>query len=399
LARRAIIIVLDSVGIGEMPDSKEFGDFGCNTLVNLANVFDEGLRLPHLEALGLGNIASIRGVAPRPDAVAAWGKCAEKSPAKDTTIGHWEIAGLVSQRPFPTYPDGFPREIIKQFEDAIGIETIGNCVASGTEIIQRLGDIHVRTRRPIVYTSADSVFQIATHEEVYRPERLYDMCRQARRILDGPHKVGRVIARPFNGLAGAYERTANRKDFSVEPPDPTLLDILKEAGFQTIGVGKIGDIFDHRGLTVELPSHGNDECVQTTLQQIREAVDGLIFTNLVDTDMLYGHRNDSIGYRRALETFDAQLPLIIEAMHESDLLIITADHGCDPTTPGTDHTREYVPLLVHSKMMLGPCDLGTRSSFADTADTIAEYFSLPPIPSGQSYLADMLIRTEQIGPK
>ena len=399
MARRAIIIVLDSVGIGEMPDSGQFGDFGCNTLVNLANVFDDGLRLPNMANLGLGNITPIRGVPQRPQATASWGKCAEKSPAKDTTIGHWEIAGLVSETPFPTYPNGFPPDIIKKFEDAIGIETIGNCVASGTEIIQRLGDIHVRTRRPIVYTSADSVFQIATHEEVYRPERLYEMCRHARRILDGPHRVGRVIARPFTGLAGAYKRTENRKDFSVAPPGPTLLDMLVDAGYQTIGVGKIGDIFDHRGLTLEIPVHGNQECIDATLAQIREAPDGLIFTNLVDTDMLYGHRNDTIGYRQALETFDMHLPDLIAAMHENDLLVITADHGCDPTTPGTDHTREYVPLLAFSKMMRGPCDLGTRASFADTADMIADFFTLPPTPCGQSYLADMLVRTEQLGPK
>lgn len=386
MAKRAIIIVLDSVGIGELPDAHLFGDEGSNTLGNLSRIFPDGLRLPNMGAMGLGNIAPLRGVMADADAKGGWGKCIEQSMAKDTTLGHWEIAGIISPTPFPTFPDGFPDEVIRAFEEEVGVQTIGNIAASGTEIIQKLGDEHVQTALPIVYTSADSVFQIAAHEEVYPLEQLYEMCATARRLLDGPYRVGRVIARPFTGTSGSYERTRNRKDFSVPPPDRTLLDHVKAAGLQSIGVGKIGDIFDHRGLTAEVHTKNNQEGIQATIAELRSAGSGLIFTNLVDTDMIYGHRNDTIGYRGALEEFDALLPAIIYAMSSEDLLIITADHGCDPTTPSTDHSREYAPLLVHSKKMKRGVDLGTRATFADTAATVAEFLGVMAPASGTSYL-------------
>ncbi len=389
MASRAIIIVLDSVGIGEMPDAAKFGDTGSDTLGNLSRAFPDGLRLPNLGALGLGNIADLRGVPATPRPLAGHGKCAEKSPAKDTTLGHWEIAGVISKKAFPTYPNGFPREVLDPFESAIGRETLGNIPASGTEIIQRLGDEHVRTGKPIVYTSGDSVFQIAAHEEVVPLEQLYEMCRAARRILDGPHRVGRVIARPFVGASGRYERTRNRHDFSVPPPGPTLLDLAKGAGLASIGVGKIGDIFDHRGLTAEIPTKTNDDGVLATLIQINEAPAGLIFTNLVDTDMIYGHRNDTVGYRAALEAFDAHVPRILQALRPDDLLLITADHGCDPTTPSTDHSREYVPILAYSKKLASGCNLGIRTTFADVAATACDLLGLNALDTGRSFLREL----------
>ncbi|AXA35310.1 Phosphopentomutase [Candidatus Sumerlaea chitinivorans] len=390
MPRRAVIIVLDSVGIGELPDAHLFGDEGSNTLGNLSRAFPDGLRLPNMAKLGLGNIAELRGVPPDPQAIGGWGKCAEKSMAKDTTLGHWEIAGIISEKPFPTYPNGFPPEIIQEFERRIGRGTLGNIPASGTEIIQKLGDEHVRTGKPIVYTSADSVFQIAAHEEVIPLEELYEMCRIARELLDGPHRVGRVIARPFIGTSGNYTRTRNRRDFSVPPPRPTILDRLKENGYAVIGVGKIGDIFAHTGLTHEIHTGANEKGILATLVQLNEAPDGLIFTNLVDTDMIYGHRNDTVGYRASLEEFDSYLPKILSALQPEDLLIITADHGCDPTTPSTDHSREYVPLLVYSKAMPHGVNLGTRETFADTAATIAEFFNIAWDGPGTSYLRQVL---------
>ena len=392
MAKRAIIIVLDSVGVGEMPDAASFGDEGSNTLGNLSRVFDDGLRLPNMGALGLGNIIDVRGVAPQPRPAGGFGKCAEKSPAKDTTLGHWEIAGVISTRAFPTYPDGFPRAVLDRFEEAIGRRALDNGPASGTEIIQRLGDEHVATGFPIVYTSGDSVFQIAAHEGVAPPEQLYEWCRAARAILDGEHRVGRVIARPFIGTSGAYTRTRNRKDFSVEAPGPTLLDLVKGAGLESIGVGKIGDIFAHRGLTREVHTTSNEDGILATLLQINEAPDGLIFTNLVDTDMLYGHRNDTVGYRRALEEFDVMLPKIMQAMHPADLLVMTADHGCDPTTPSTDHSREYTPLLVWGKGLEAGVNLGTRHTFADIAATVARFLETPMPEEGRCFLNELFWR-------
>jgi phosphopentomutase len=391
-ARRAIIIVLDSVGIGELPDAHLFGDEGSNTLVNLANKFPEGLRLPNLGRLGLGNITTIRGVPADDTAIGGWGKCAERSPAKDTTLGHWEIAGVVSTQAFPLYPEGFPPEVMEPFEAAIGSGTLGNRPASGTQILEELGDEHVRTGKPIVYTSGDSVFQIAAHEEAYGLERLYEICEIARRMLQGKHRVGRVIARPFIGPSGAYERTRNRRDYSVPPPEPTILDLVKDAGMESIGVGKIGDIFDHTGLTREVHGKGNEPCILATIDEMRSAGSGLIFTNLVDTDMMYGHRNDSPGYRAALEHIDSFVPKILNALRAGDLLIFTADHGCDPTTPSTDHSREYVPLLVYSRAMRGGVDLGTRETFADVAMTVAEYLGVNRPKSGTSFLEALGLR-------
>lgn len=396
MAKRAIIIVLDSVGIGELPDANLFGDQGSNTLVNLSRVFPEGLRLPNMGKLGLGNITEIRGVPADPTAIGGWGKCAEQSMAKDTTLGHWEISGVISTKPFPTYPNGFPADLLQRFETAIGIGTIGNIAASGTEIIEKLGDEHVRTRKPIVYTSADSVFQIAAHEEVYPIEKLYEICEIARRLLDGEHRVGRVIARPFIGTSGKYERTRNRKDFSVPPPSDTILDVVKASGRDVVGVGKIGDIFNHRGLTNEIHTKSNEEGILVTLMQLNEAHDGLIFTNLVDTDMIYGHRNDTVGYRGSLEHFDSYVPRIMTGMHAEDLLIITADHGCDPTTPSTDHSREYAPLVVYSKAMPKGVNLGTRATFADTASTIAEFLEIDTAFPGKSYLKELALKAPQL---
>lgn len=390
MAKRAIIIVLDGVGIGELPDAAEFGDQGSNTLVNLSKAFPEGLHLPNMGKLGLGNIAEIRGVPPDPIAKGAWGKCNEASRGKDTTTGHWEIAGVISRIAFPTYPDGFPPEIITAFEEQIGSGTLGNFPASGTEIIKLLGDEHVATGKPIVYTSADSVFQIAAHEEVVPLDQLYSMCGTARVLLDGPHRVGRVIARPFTGRRGNYQRTKNRRDFSVPPPEPTLLDAFLQAELESVGVGKIGDIFNHQGLSNEIHSKSNEEGILATLMQINECSDGLIFTNLVDTDAIYGHRNDTVGFRKALEAFDQLLPKVMQAVHSEDLLIITADHGVDPTTASTDHSREYTPLLVYSKRMTGGVDLGVRATYADIAATVREHFALPSGSAGTPFLATIL---------
>ncbi|MDK2793736.1 MAG: phosphopentomutase [Caldanaerobacter sp.] len=344
MLQRVILIVLDSVGVGELPDAYKFGDEGTNTLGHV--VEKTGIKLPTMEKLGLGNIIPLKTVAPNPNAIGAYGKMAEKSAGKDTTTGHWEIAGLIVEKPFPTYPEGFPKEIIEEFEKRIGRKVLGNKPASGTEIIKELGEEHIKTGYPTVYTSADSVFQIAAHEEVIPLEELYRMCEIAREILKGDHAVGRVIARPFIGSPGNFVRTANRKDFSLKPFGPTVLDMLKEAGYQVYAVGKIEDIFAGQGITDSIHTGNNDEGITATIEAMDAVKKGIIFTNLVDFDMVYGHRNDVNGYAKALKHFDERLPEIMLRLKEEDLLIITADHGCDPTTPGTDHTREYVPLLV-----------------------------------------------------
>jgi phosphopentomutase len=314
---------------------------------------------------------------------------AERSAGKDTTSGHWELMGLILDRPFPVYPDGFPPEIIGAFEQAIGRPVLGNRPASGTEIIAELGEQHLRTGYPIVYTSADSVFQIAAHEEVIPVEDLYRYCLIARRLLAGKHGVGRVIARPFLGRPGAFYRTARRRDFSLPPPRPTLLDRLKEHGHEVVGIGKIEDIFAGRGLTRIYHTEDNQDGVAKTLEALKQSASGLVFTNLVDYDMLYGHRNDPVGYARALEQFDARVPEIISALRPRDFLVITADHGCDPTTPGTDHTREYVPLLALVAGNGEARDLGTRETFADVAATLAEVFGLPAPEAGTSFWGEM----------
>lgn len=390
-AERVILIVLDSVGIGELPDADKYGDRGSNTLVNTAKAIG-GLKVPNLQSLGLGNIADIQGVPPAENPKGAYGKMAEKSQGKDTTTGHWEIGGLVLDTPFPTYPDGFPEEVITAFEKAVGRKTIGNKAASGTEIIKELGEEHVKTGNPIVYTSADSVFQIACHEEIVPIEGLYDMCKKARALLTGKHHVGRVIARPFIGEPGSFQRTPRRHDYSAEPFGKTILDILKEEGYGVYGVGKIWDIFAGHGITESVTSKSNQEGIDKTIEFIKTADMGLIFTNLVEFDMLYGHRNDPKGYGKCLEEFDERLPEIISNMKDNDILIITADHGCDPTTPSTDHSREYIPLLVYGDKIKKGVNLGTKSSFADIAATIADIFNTKKTLKGESFKEEIIIK-------
>lgn len=384
--RRVILIVLDSLGIGEAPDSHLFGDQGCNTLKHTAEAVC-GLNLANLQKLGLGNIIEVPGVPPASQPQAAYGRMQEKSAGKDTTTGHWEMMGLVLERPFPTYPQGFPAELIEEFEKRIGRKTLGNKVASGTVIIEELGREHLETGYPIVYTSADSVFQIAAHEEVIPLEQLYQMCRTARELLVGEHAVGRVIARPFVGEPGSFKRTAHRHDFSLEPPRH-ILDKLLESGCQVIGIGKIQDIYAGRGISQAMPTASNQDGVDKILAALELDFHGLVFANLVDFDMLFGHRNDPKGYAQALEEFDARLPEIMGKMNREDLLVITADHGCDPTSPGTDHTREYVPLLVYGSA-IKPVNLGIRSTFADVGQSAADYLGVTaPDLAGKSFLPE-----------
>jgi len=391
--RRVILIVLDSVGIGALPDAAEYGDRDpiSNTLANTACAVG-GLGLPHLEKIGLGNIWSIKGVPPATQPAGAFGRMAEASKGKDTTTGHWEIAGLCLQKPFPTYPNGFPPEIISAFEQRIGRKVLGNYAASGTVIIQDLGDEHVRTGYPIVYTSADSVFQIAAHKEIIPLEELYEICQVARGLLTGEHNVARVIARPFVGpIDGRYVRTENRRDFSAQPPHPTILDRLAAVGQRVMAVGKIEDIFAHRGVTDVIHSTNNMAGVDATLTFMRAGEPGLIFTNLVDFDMLYGHRNNPRGYADALEAVDARVPELLRELRPGDVLFFTADHGNDPTTTSTDHSREYVPLLAIGPQVRCGLDLGTRQSFADLGATIAEMLGIGAIPVGTSFARELII--------
>ncbi len=386
---RVVLIVLDSVGVGELPDADKFGDKGSNTLGHIAQAVGE-ISLPNLRWLGIGNIIDIKGVPPVKKPWGAYGKMNEVNHEKATTSGHWEIAGLILRKRFPTYPDGFPDEIIKAFSKEIGREILGNKKASGTVIIEEYAAEHIETKKPIVYTSADSVFQIAAHEEVIPIEELYKMCRIARKMLMGKHTVERVIARPFAGEPGYLARTDRRRDFSVFPPEDTLLDRFKEKGYQVIGIGKIGDIFAGQGLTEEIHTKGNMDGVDKLILSMKKKNRGLIFINLVDFDSLYGHRNNPEGYANALEAFDARLPQIVANLREEDLLILTADHGCDPTFPGTDHTREYVPLLVYGQRTKGSVNLGIRKTFADIAQTITEIFSLKPFKIGKSFKKEIL---------
>jgi len=375
MSKRAIIIVMDSAGIGAMDDSYLYGDEGSNTIVNTARAVG-GLRLPNLQALGLGNLADIEGVPAIEGIKGAAGIMLEKSKGKDTTTGHWEMMGIIQDHPFPTYPHGFPEDLIREFERRIGRQTLGNVVASGTEIIKELGVRHMETGFPIVYTSADSVFQIAAHEEVVPLEELYRYCRIAREMLHGEHNVGRVIARPFTGQAGAFVRTSNRHDFSLLPPE-NVIDLISASGQKVAGIGKIYDIFD--GKSIEATQHidNNRDGLEKTIQSIAgEEFEGLLFVNLVDFDQQYGHRNDVQGYARALEEFDSYLPQIMTAMKSEDILFITADHGCDPTTSSTDHSREQVPLLVYGQEVKADVMLPVRSSFADLGQTVAEYLGV-----------------------
>ncbi len=370
---KVVVIVLDGVGVGELPDAHLFQDQGSSTLPNLAEYMG-GLNLPNLEKLGLGNIVPIRGIEPVDNPLASFGKMAERSPGKDTTLGHWELMGLIKRKPFPTYPNGFPPEIIEPFKKAIKRDILGNIPASGTEIIKKLGEEHIRTGYPIVYTSADSVFQIAAHEKIIPPEELYEMCRKARKILRGKHAVGRVIARPFLGESCSFYRTPRRKDFSLLPPRKTVLDFAKEKGLETIAVGKVYDIFGGKGFTKHIPSQTNRETMENTLMVLKDDWDGILLANLVDFDMLYGHRNDPEGFTIALKEFDDFLPLLLERVAENSLFI-TADHGCDPTTPSTDHSREYVPILFYQGGRKATC-LGIRKTFADLSATISQILHL-----------------------
>ncbi|HBQ28281.1 phosphopentomutase [Peptococcaceae bacterium SCADC1_2_3] len=385
--KRVVLVVLDSVGVGALPDAVIYGDEGSHTLANCA-YFVKGLFLPHLACLGLGNIAFISGVPLVFQPAGAYGKMAEKSSGKDTTTGHWEIAGLILDKPFPVYPGGFPPEIIEPFQDLIGRPILGNKAASGTEIIAGLGEKHLQTGYPIVYTSADSVFQIAAHEEIIPAEKLYFWCQAARNLLQGKHGVGRVIARPFTGPPGSFYRTTRRRDFSLPPSGPTILDGLKNSGLAVFAVGKIKDIFAGQGITHSVTTQNNQEGIDKTLAFLDKKEKGLIFTNLIDFDMLYGHRNDPYGYAKALEEFDTRLPEIIEVLQPDDILILTADHGCDPTTPSTDHSREYVPLLVYGKKVKAGVNLGVRDTFADVAATIADIFNLSS-PRGKSFAPEI----------
>ncbi len=392
--KRIFVIVLDSVGIGAMPDASEYGDTGANTLVHIAAA-SGGLDLPVLADMGLGLIEPIAGVRPVARPSAAFGKMAELSKGKDTTSGHWELAGCPLFSSFPVYPAGFPPEIIEKFEFYTGLRVLGNKAASGTEIIVELGEQHTLSGQPIVYTSADSVFQIAAHEEIIPLERLYELCRIAReKVFINEHAVGRIIARPFLGKPGNFYRTANRHDYSLEPPAATVLDALKLAGFAVTGIGKIADIYAHRGLTQSYPTKSNQHGMELLTQlAAQRQPDGLIMANLVEFDSAFGHRNDVAGYARALEDFDKALGVFKSEITADDLLIITADHGCDPTRPGTDHTREYVPVLAYHhglSQKAAPVNLGVRSTFADMGATVAANFNLPPLAFGQSFLNDLL---------
>jgi phosphopentomutase len=391
---RVVLIVLDGVGIGALPDAEVYGDVGANTLLHVAEACG-GLSLPALQALGLGNILPLPGVPPVKVPTAGYGRMRERSAGKDTTTGHWELAGVLQTDPFPTYPQGFPAEIITAFRRETGLEPLGNVAASGTEILRRLGEEHLRSGRPVVYTSADSVFQIAAHEEIIPVEQLYEICRIARRLLD-PYRIGRVIARPFLGRCAAdFKRTPRRHDFSLPPTAPTVLDRLAAAGRTVYGVGKIRDIFTGRGVTNYVYSESNADGMEKTLTALAQVGRGLVFTNLVDFDMLYGHRLDGAGFGRALEAFDRWLPTLLAALADDDLLLITADHGCDPTTAGTDHSREYVPLLAWHRRLAAGQNLGERESFADVAATVAEAFGLA-WEGGRSLLAGLAVDPKQV---
>ena len=386
MRRRAIILVLDGVGVGAAPDAEEYGDAGSDTLGNLARALG-GLTLPNLQALGLGNVVALAGVAPAEAPEGAWGAMQPASAGKDSTAGHWEIAGLHLERPFPTYPQGFPADVLAAFSSATGRGVLGNVTASGTEIIDRFGAEHERTGKWIVYTSADSVFQVAANEAVVPLKELYAACEIARKLLVAPHDVSRVIARPFRGTAGSFQRTPNRRDYSIAPPGETLLDALAGAGVPRAGVGKVDDLFAGRSLHSRHTAD-NAEGIRAILEWLSASQGGLLFANLVDFDTLYGHRSDVAGFERALRQFDDALPAIRAALREDDLLFLTADHGNDPTTGSSDHARECVPLLVTGPQVRA-VSLGRRSTFSDLGATVAEWLNIPFRGRGTSFLADL----------
>ena len=383
MKKRVFIIVLDSMGVGELPDASLWHDEGSNTLGAIRK--HPAFNCPNLEKMGLFNIEGVGGGVKNP--VASFARMAEKSMGKDTTIGHWEIAGVISPKPLPTFPNGFPEEVIDEFERQTGRKTLCNKPYSGTEVIKDYGEEHLKTGALIVYTSADSVFQIAAHESIVPPEQLYEYCRIARKILKGENGVGRVIARPFTGEY-PFTRTPRRHDFSLDPPSVTMCDLVKKAGMSSVSVGKIFDIFAGRGLTESNPMKGNADGMRITLEKQKEDFVGLAFTNLVDFDMLYGHRNDVGGYAAAMTDFDGYLGTFLDNMRDEDILIITADHGCDPSTPSTDHSREYTPMLIYGKNIKQGVDLGTRSTFADISATVLEYLGIDKENSaGESFLS------------
>ena len=390
MIKRAILIVLDSVGVGELPDAFEYGDEGSNTLKNIYK-HAKNFSLPNLEKLGILNIDGFEDLKILDSFKGSVAKCIEQSKGKDTTTGHWEISGLVLDKPFPTYKNGFPSSIIQKFEQKTGRKVIGNYAASGTEIIKELGKEHVETGNLIIYTSADSVFQVAAHEEIIPLEELYNICRIARDMLQGEHGVGRVIARPFIGEEGNFVRTGNRKDFSLEPYKDTLLDYVKNSGREVYAIGKIEDIFVNKGLTKSNHTKNNEEGIHATIDAIKEDSEGLIFTNLVDFDMNYGHRNNVQGYADALMHFDKNLPEILYNLKETDVLIITADHGCDPTTESTDHSREYIPLIYYGKNIKDNNNLGILNTFASIGKTILDIFNIENDIEGISVKNQILI--------
>ena len=384
---RIVLIVLDGAGIGEMPDAPDWGDAGSDTFGHV--LASRNVHLPNLQRYGLGNIRPLKSVPPLAEPEGSYGRCALRSNGKDTTTGHWEMAGIILDQAFPTYPKGFPASVIDHFIRETGVPGIlGNIPASGTEIIKDLGAEHVKTGKPIVYTSADSVFQIAAHEEVIPLPKLYGICEAARRLLSGEHEVGRVIARPFLGEIGAFYRTENRHDYAVPPPRENLLVTLADEELDVVCIGKIASIYDSNGVTQDLTAKNNEQSINQTIQALQQDSRGLIFSNLVDFDMLYGHRRDTEGFARALEHFDARLPEIEAAMRADDVIMITADHGNDPTFPGSDHTREYAPLLVYGKSARPGVNLGSRASLADIGQTIANNFGLQ-LTAGESFLKQL----------
>lgn len=387
---RVIWIVLDSVGMGEMKDAKKYGDEGANTLGNISKTLG-GLNLPNLVKLGLGNIDEIQGIKKCDEPVGCYARFAGASDGKDTTTGHWEMGGIVLEEAFPSFPQGFPSDIVDAYEKAIGRKVLGNKVASGTAILEELGEEHCATSMPILYTSADSVFQIAAHEDVIPLEELYKMCETARELLTGKYAVARVIARPFKGKPGEFSRTSNRRDFSLVPPYETILDKLKNNNLNVMAVGKIEDIFATKGVTESVHTIDNMDGIDKTLEYMKLNKKGLIFTNLVDFDMKWGHRRDTQAYGKGLEDFDVKLSLILEAMREKDVLFITADHGCDPTFKGTDHTREYVPFVAYGKGLKKNINLGTRKTFADMGQTVAEIFEVEKLSNGESFLREIVL--------
>jgi phosphopentomutase len=388
LPNRVFLTVMDSVGVGELPDADMYGDRGSDTLGNISRIVP--LKLPTLRSMGLPRVATVQGMAPVDAPLGAYGRMAERSPGKDSVTGHWELAGVILDRAFPTFPEGFPADVIAEFERRIGRKTIGNFAASGTTIIDDLGPEHLRTGYPIVYTSADSVFQIAAHEDVIPVPELYRICEIAYELIGKGMNVGRVIARPFVGTAGAFSRTANRHDYALSPTGPTLLDVLTEAGHTVHAIGKIKDLFNGRGITSAVSTKSDEQGMDEIEKAIATAGPGLVFTNLVDFDTVYGHRNDVAGYAANLERFDARLARLLPQLRQRDVLVITADHGNDPTTPSTDHAREYVPVFLVGASIRPGADVGVRQTFADLGQTIAEMFDVGPLANGTSFLRDIL---------